>query len=58
MKDLKKYLGVIIILIAVIILITPALCGNSISSNVMLITVLILLIIGLLTHIFVNKKFK
>ena len=58
MKNLKKFLGVIIILIAVIILITPALCGKAISSNTMLITVLFLLIAGLLVHIFVNKKLK
>ncbi len=58
MNDLKKYLGVIIILIAVIILIFPALCGNAISSNGMLITVIILLVAGLLVHIFMNKKVK
>jgi len=56
MKELIKYSGVIIVLIAVLVLAIPHFMGITISSNGILIAALILLIVGLFVYIFTNKK--
>jgi len=56
MKDLAKYSGVIVMLIGVAILVIPFFMGTTANSN--LIIGLILVIEGLLGHIFVNNMKK
>lgn len=58
MKELIKYSGVIIVLIAVLVLAIPHFMGIAISSNGILITAFVLLIVGLFVYIYTNKKFK
>jgi len=56
MKELIKYSGVIIILIAVLVLAIPHFMGIAISDNRILIVSFVLLIVGLFVYIFTNKK--
>ena len=51
-----KYLGIFILLIGVVVLIIPTLTGKP--SNMYLLVGLLLIIGGLLGHIFFNKKFE
>lgn len=54
MKELMKYLGVVILLIGVIILAIPALQGTM--NNTILIIGFLVIIGGYLSHIMINKK--
>ncbi len=56
MKELLKSLGVIILLIGVIILAVPALTGGV--TNAILGTGLVLIILGYITHIVINKRIE
>ena len=56
MKELIKYSGIIIILIAVVLLAIPYFTGGAITKNTILIVSGALLIIGLIVFIFTNKK--
>jgi uncharacterized protein YjeT (DUF2065 family) len=56
MNTLMKSLGVVILLIGVVVLAMPSLM--DIRSNMFLATGLILVIVGFLFHIFLNKKFE
>lgn len=52
-----KYLGVLVLLIGVVILAIPAISGSA-GSNVMLMLGLVLVLLGYLGHIFLNKNSK
>ena len=54
MKDLIKYLGVIILLIGVVVLAVPTFQGTL--NNTLLIVGFTLIIVGYLGHIVINKK--
>jgi len=54
MSAIIKNLGVLILLIGVLILAVPALTGGS--SNAILASGLVVIIVGYLAHIFLNKK--
>lgn len=54
MKELVKNLGAIILLIGVIILAVPTLSGTL--TNAVLMTGLVVIIVGYLGHIVINKK--
>ncbi len=56
MKDLAKYIGVLVMLIGVAFLVIPFLMGST--SNTNLLIGLILVIEGLLGHIYVNNMKK
>jgi hypothetical protein len=56
MNTLLKYLGVFVLLIGVAILAVPTITGNL--SNATLFTGLVVIVIGYLGHIFLNKKFE
>lgn len=49
-----KNLGVIVLLIGVVILAVPAMTGGM--TNAVLMTGLIVIVVGYLSHIFINKK--
>jgi len=51
-----KYLGILIVLIGVGVLVVPSMRGSS--SNTILLTGLIMIIVGFLGHIFLNKKIE
>jgi uncharacterized membrane protein HdeD (DUF308 family) len=50
-----KYLGVIILIIGVLVLAVPYLTGGT--TNALLITGMVLIVVGYLSHIFLNKRF-
>ncbi|MDO4702620.1 hypothetical protein [Tannerella sp.] len=52
-----KYLGVLVLLIGVVILAIPAISGSA-GSNVMLVLGLVLVLLGYVGHIFLNKNSK
>ncbi|RRD62117.1 hypothetical protein EII40_05050 [Tannerella forsythia] len=52
-----KYLGVLVLLIGVVILAIPAISGSA-GSNVMLVLGLVLVLLGYIGHIFLNKNSK
>lgn len=54
MSELIKNLGVIILLIGVAILAVPALTGSS--SNTTLMAGLLVIVIGYISHITINKR--
>lgn len=54
MSELMKNLGVIVLLIGVVILAVPAITGGL--TNAVLMTGLIVIVVGYLGHIFLNKK--
>lgn len=54
MSELMKNLGVIVLLIGVVILAVPAMTGGL--TNAVLMTGLIVIVVGYLSHIFLNKK--
>ncbi len=54
MSELMKNLGVIVLLIGVVILAVPAMTGGL--TNAVLMTGLIVIVVGYLGHIFLNKK--
>lgn len=56
MKELAKYIGVVVMLIGVAFLVIPFLTGTT--SNTNLIIGLVLVIEGLLGHIYVNNMKK
>jgi len=51
-----KYLGVFILLIGVAVLLVPKMLGNP--SNTYLLAGLVIVIVGFLGHIFLNRKFE
>ena len=56
MNVLMKYLGVFVLLIGVAILAIPAITGGI--TNGALVAGLVVIVIGYLGHIFLNKKFQ
>lgn len=52
-----KYLGVLVLLIGVIVLAIPAISGSA-GSNVMLVLGLVLVLLGYVGHIMLNKNSK
>lgn len=52
-----KYLGVLVLLIGVVILAIPAI-SRSAGSNVMLVLGLVLVLLGYVGHIILNKNSK
>ncbi len=54
MNELLKNLGVIVLLIGVVILAVPALTGGM--TNAILLTGLVVIVIGYLSHIVINKR--
>ena len=56
MNELLKNLGVIILLIGVAILAVPALTGGV--SNTILLVGLVVIILGYLSHIVINKRLE
>lgn len=54
MSGLIKNLGVIVLLIGVVILAVPALTGGM--TNAILLTGLVVIVIGYLSHIIINKR--
>lgn len=52
-----KYLGVLVLLIGVVIFAIPAISGSA-GSNVMLVLGLVLVLLGYIGHIFLNKNSK
>lgn len=56
MNTLLKYLGVIVLLIGVAILAVPTITGGL--SNTILLAGIVVIIVGYLVHIFLNKKFE
>jgi hypothetical protein len=55
MNNLLKYLGVIILLIGVAILAVPVFLSGAVT-NVILLTGFGIIVLGYLTHIYLNKK--
>lgn len=55
MKGLLKNLGVILIILAAVTLVACQFTGN-VNENAILSTSLIVMILGLLLHIYLNKK--
>lgn len=51
-----KYLGVLVLIIGVLVLAVPYLTSGG-SSNTLLVTGIVLIVVGYLSHIFLNKKF-
>lgn len=56
MKELKKYLGVIVLLIGVVVLAVPAFQGAL--NNGILLVGLGIVILGYIGHIFINKRIE
>lgn len=56
MSELVKNLGVIVLLIGVIILAVPAITGGV--TNTILIAGLVVIILGYVGHIVINKKME
>lgn len=56
MKSILKYLGVFIVLIGVIVLVVYYYGGSN--SNAYLSIAALLMIAGLVSHIFINKKIQ
>ncbi len=56
MKELIKNLGVIVLLIGVIILAVPTFSGTL--TNAILMTGLVVIIVGYLSHIAINKRIE
>lgn len=56
MKDFAKYIGAVVMLVGVAILVVPFLLGTTNNTN--LIIGLVLVIEGLLGHIYVNNMKK
>jgi membrane protein YdbS with pleckstrin-like domain len=54
MKSLLKYLGIVLVLVGAIILIVSHFQGNT-SNNTILSTSLVLMVVGLVSHIMINK---
>ncbi len=54
MNELIKNLGVIVLLVGVVILAVPALTGGM--TNAILLTGLVVIVIGYLSHIIINKR--
>ena len=52
-----RYLGVLVLLIGVIVLAIPAISGRA-GSNVMLVLGLVLVLLGYVGHIMLNKNSK
>lgn len=52
-----KYLGVLVLLIGVIVLAVPAISGSA-GNNVMLVLGLVLVLLGYIGHIILNKNSK
>lgn len=52
-----KYLGVLVLLIGVIVLAIPAISGSA-GNNVMLVLGLVLVLLGYVGHIILNKNSK
>lgn len=52
-----KYLGVLVFLIGVIVLAIPAISGSA-GNNVMLVLGLVLVLLGYVGHIILNKNSK
>lgn len=52
-----KYLGVLVLLIGVIVLAIPAISGSA-GNNVMLVLGLVLVLLGYIGHIILNKNSK
>ena len=52
-----RYLGVLVLLIGVIVLVIPAISGSA-GSNVMLVLGLVLVLLGYVGHIMLNKNSK
>ena len=52
-----RYLGVLVLLIGVIVLAIPAISGSA-GSNVMLVLGLVLVLLGYVGHIMLNKNSK
>jgi len=55
MKNLLKNLGLILIAIGAVILIICAFSGDT-NNNAILISALLMIIVGLIAHIVINKK--
>lgn len=55
MKDLLKNLGLILVLIGVVILLICSLTGN-VNNNGVLGTSIVLIILGLISYIIINKR--
>ncbi|WP_294562677.1 hypothetical protein [uncultured Bacteroides sp.] len=55
MKGLLKNLGLILILVGVVILLACSLTGN-VNNNAILGTSVVLVVLGLISYIFINKK--
>ncbi|MDD3479823.1 MAG: hypothetical protein PHI42_05505 [Paludibacteraceae bacterium] len=56
MNQLVKYLGVVFVLIGVIVLVLHSLVPNP--TNVYLWLGLVFMVAGIITHIFMQKRFK
>lgn len=56
MNELVKNLGVIVLLIGVIVLVVPALTGSL--TNTILLAGLGIIILGYISHIFINKRME
>lgn len=54
MSELVKNLGVIVLLIGVVILAVPALTGGM--TNAILLSGLVVIVVGYLSHIVINKR--
>lgn len=52
-----KYLGILILLIGVVVLAIPAMSGSMVSNSMLAIG-LVLVILGYIAHIFLNKNSK
>ena len=52
-----RYLGVLVLLIGVIVLAIPAISGSA-GSNVLLVLGLVLVLLGYVGHIMLNKNSK
>ena len=52
-----RYLGVLVLLIGVIVLAIPSISGSA-GSNVMLVLGLVLVLLGYVGHIMLNKNSK
>jgi len=52
-----KYLGVLVLIIGVLVLAIPYLTGGT-ASNMILMSGIILIIVGYLSHIFLNRKIQ
>lgn len=53
MKSFLKYLGILVVVIGVLLLVIPAFLNST--SNTTLATAGVLMVVGLLAHIVINK---